>query len=264
MTGTFDVTKNVQNYKTFFLLFVQIALIFGSIRYIFMPNIDQIRTLRNTIVTQELEIQEKQSYLSYLKELASLTLEIEEGVINYALPSENDVITFIVTYEGLGRMENITLMPLSIAPGLIKGEEEQAQTQTQEVTQGKEEERPGLHEFEFEMEATTQEVDSALAFIKELYSARRVFNISELTWVNNEEEDDIALSVMLTTYYFMPPKIKPSAQLVKEGREQGEFIEQLKQTKVYEEVVLDGITGGKQDLFKLEATPPVSTASGRR
>src|SRR3989338_9670223 len=102
-----------------YLVFIILTVI-SMVYFFFLPKYQEIKALKATIATQEKEAAELTSYLAYLVDLANTTLEVEQDIIDYALPSENDVISFIVTYEGLGKFPGVELSPLSITPGLVR------------------------------------------------------------------------------------------------------------------------------------------------
>lgn len=244
----------IQQYAGLILLSVSALVGIGIVVQYILPKYDEIQGLRQTIETQKTQRDELVSYVGYLEELASSTLEVEEEIVSYALPSENDVVSLIVTYEGLGKMENVLVSPFNLSPGLIR---RSADSSDVSAGTGSAEAGDGLlKELEFEMKIETEDNELALAFIREIYKTRRVFTIKSLTWDSPTEEDPpdtpIAISFQLATYYFASEPIGVASEtLVKKGQTQTEFINMLKESKVYEQLVLDSVIVGKEDVFTL-------------
>jgi len=275
----------VQIARRYLGLVILIITIVGSVfvawRFV-IPRVYEIRDLRAKIERDKTKQEDLANYASYLEKLADATLEVEEGLVNYAIPSENDVISLIVTYEGLSKTEGVTVSPFDVAPGAITttedtsvvplsvvGSESDANTQTNSLLDGSGGQvldQYGLMELPFKMHVQTEDPDRARAFISEIYQTRRVFTISQLSWVNPIVSDSlgsssrstsdanklIQIDLSLSTYYYShAPRGIGNADLVKKGREQTDFINNLMNTKVYDQLVLESVPTGKEDLFTL-------------
>ncbi len=251
----------IDRYGGVILLSISVIIGIGIIVQYILPKYDEVQGLRATIETQKTQRDELLSYVAYLEELASTTLEIEEAVVNYALPSENDVVSLIVTYEGLSQTENVRVSPFDLTPGLIRRNtrEENTSDTNAVVDPGIESVETGgieVKELAFEMDIETDDIDTALSFIREIYKTRRVFNIKSLVWTNpndeGSEDEPITVAFKLATYYYeTEPAGIASRDLVQKGKTQNNFIDTLKESKVYEQLVLDSVLVGKEDLFTL-------------
>lgn len=249
----------IRTYQGLVILIGSIVVVVGMVIYVILPKINEITALRDQIKQQIVVRDDLLAYVAYLEELAASTLEVEEDLVNYALPSENDVISLIVTYEGLSRTENILVSPFEFTPGLVRKSRkntpkaEQLTTDTESTIPT----APLVSELPFAMAAETEDQQVAIDFLKSIYKTRRVYNIKNLSWTNpdlTKPEDktiDVALS-LLTYYYQTPPVGYASRELVNKGKTQTEFIQQLRETSVYEDLVLDAVTVGKLDLFRLD------------
>lgn len=229
-----------------YTVFTVLAVI-GLIYFFFIPKYEEIKSLRVTIALQEKEASELRTYLAYLVELANSTLAIEQDIIDYALPSDNDVISFIVTYEGLGKFPGVALQPLSITPGLVSASrrrKEMQPTDASEVIEVINEPK----RFDFNLNAMVTSEEMFKDFITEIYNTRRFIDIHS-TKIMFGDDGKLDLSMAASTYYLPPFTVKSSSYLVKKGKDQIVFFDKLKNSNVYENLVLDGVSVGKTDLF---------------
>ena len=229
--------------------------------YIF-PKYQEIQGVRAEIEILTAKREDLTTYVAYLHELETTTLPLEEELVSYALPSENDVISLIVTYEGLSKTPDVEVSPFDLSPGLIKTTEENGEgtivrgnipTPEASGSTGTE-----SQELEFDMEARTEKPETAIDFINKIHQTRRVFSIKSLTWqnpaddANVEDGDKIVLTMSLGTYYYSSsPKVTGSAELVNKGKTQGDFISKLTNTTIFDALILDSVEVGKEDLFTL-------------
>lgn len=231
-----DLKQKLREYKDFFYPLFILGALFLLLKFFFLPKLFEVFKLRESIERQKTEIEDLASYLNYLKEAASYSLAVEEEAVNYALPYEKNVISLMATFDGLGKIEGTTLSPVSLKPGLISKEEE------------KEEEK--VEEIAFEMEATAEDKESAKKLLQEIYLTGRILEIKDLKWSTIEDEK-IKLNVSSVAYYWPKLKAKPSQKLLEARENQASILEKLRQTKIYEEGVLESVSSGKEDLFSL-------------
>jgi hypothetical protein len=118
-------------------------------------------------------------------------------------------------------------------------------------------------ELEFKMEAKTENPEAALAYVGQIHKTRRLFTIKSLIWQNPlkedaqtpEDADKIILTFNLgTNYYPTTPTVEGSAELVNKGKTQGDFIAQLSATTVYDDLILESVDVGKEDLFTMDGS----------
>lgn len=228
--------QKLKEYKDFFYPLFILGAFFLLLKLFFLPKLFEVVKLRESMERQKTEIQDLTSYLNYLQEAASYSLIIEEETVNYALPYEKNIISLMATFDGLGKIEGITLSPLNLKPGLISKED-------------KEEEAIG--EIPFEMEATAENKEQAKKFLQEIYLTTRILEIKDLKW-SVVEEEKIKLNVSLLAYYW-PNKseVKTSQEAFRGREDEASVLEKLRQTKIYEEGVLEDVPFGKEDLFSL-------------
>lgn len=219
-------------------------------------EIDSLRTNRDTLTT----------YVAYLHELENTTLALEKELVNYAIPSENDVISLIVTYEGLSKIPDVSVSSFDLSPGLISSGKDSEENTTDVAIRAGEPPAAGVEqsgteskELEFKMEVKVEDPQVALDFISKIHQTRRVFTIKNLNWQNPVDEgnsdDDQNITLLIeigTRYYPSNPQISGSADLVNRGKEQGDFIAKLNNTTVYDALVLDTVPVGKDDMFTFE------------
>lgn len=231
-------------YTVFIALFV-----LGLVYFFFIPKYDEIKMLQDTIVQQTKELEETRTYLAYLTELAQSTLGIEQSIIDYAIPSDNDVVSLMVTYEGLSKFPDVNVSPLDISPGLVSSEK---------IDENKSSDQKGKEQpiepksFDFTTQAESNNEKNMHDFIHEIYQARRFLTIKSMTLNRDDVKAAFALSLNLSAYYLPPFTVQPSPDLVKKGKDQSAFFEELKNTKLYDQLILDSVGVGKTDLFNFE------------
>lgn len=233
-----------------------------------VPKIQEIQVTRDEIETLKKKRTDLAYYVQYLKQLASSTLAIEQDLVNYALPSENDVISLIVTYEGLSKTEGVEVSPFNFSPGLIQKVDSDT-----ESTGNTTPENNGattsldIEPLDFTMDISTDKPETAFNFIQKIHKTRRVFSIKSLTWKNPssssstpDTKDKITISMSISTFYYpKDPQVLGSADLVKKGKTQADFIDKLNQTLVFDSLVLDSVQVGKEDFFTLDKSVVVPT-----
>jgi hypothetical protein len=233
-----------------------------------VPKVQEVQTMREEIETLKKKRTDLATYVQYLNQLASSTLEIEQALVNYALPSENDVISLIVTYEGLSKTEGVDVSPFSFTPGLIRKAKTETDTTNQMGENGAgESTSPEIKPLDFTMEVSTEKSETALNFIQKIHNTRRVFSIKSLTWKNplvtsssQGTDNEITISMNISTFYYpKAPQVLGSADLVNKGKTQTAFIDKLNQTMIFDSLVLDSVQVGKQDFFTLDDTVIVPT-----
>lgn len=255
-------TKYLSKYIGFVVLSV-LTILSGVViwKYIW-PKYQEIQAIRAEIVTLTTKQSKLTTYVAYLKELEMTTLPLEEALVNYALPSENDVISLIVTYEGLSKTPDIEVSPFDFAPGLIQKTKTDkngvTSVETTASADGSELATTQSRELEFQMEAKIEKPEVALDFINKIHQTRRLFSIKSLTWKNpikgssDENSKKINLTLNLGTYYYPSiPQVSGSEELVNKGREQGDLIAKLTNTTVFDALILESVEVGKEDFFTL-------------
>lgn len=220
--------------------------------YFFIPSYHEILQLRDDIDLKKADLLDKTEYAQYLAQLADSTLNVEEDVINYALPSENDVITLLVTYEGLAKGDGVEVSPISLAPGVLEDKDNKKAA--------REEKTGGTQMVSFSMEVTADDDEAARSLIRAITSTRRIFDIQSLAWAEPTDQADskLTLSLNLVTYYYLEGNTQSSRALVNQGQEQQSFISQLQNATVFEDLILEGVKLGKEDLFATESTRSAS------
>lgn len=247
------------------IVLVTLTIIAGIViwKYI-LPKYQEIQATRAEIDTLQTKRTQLTSYVAYLHELETTTLPFEEELVNYAIPSENDVISLIVTYEGLAKTPDVKVSAFDLAPGLIQSDNpttnDAVAIRAGEPVAASDDEANGTQsqELEFSMEVKTEKPETALDFITKIHQTRRIFTIKQLSWSNPEEgqteNDNIILTLNLGTHYYpSTPQIVGSEALVNKGKQQGDFIARLNSSTVYDALVLDAVEVGKEDLFTLES-----------
>src|SRR3989344_4892528 len=241
-TATSDIQTTLRDYVGIMVFITEGIIFILLVVNFFVPTYQKIVALRAEISQKETELASLSSYANYLVELASSSLAVEEEIINYALPSENDVVTLIVTYEGLAKTENLEeVSPISLSPGVL-----------QQETEAVEEGQSGVQQVEFSMEITANDGDAANTIIQEITNTSRIFDILDLTWTvpevqEGESTESVDLVIDLATYYYIQPVNIPIGQsIVEQGQEQLEFITQLQQATRFEDLILDGVEVGKE------------------
>lgn len=226
-----------------------------------VPKYQEIQAIRREVADLTQKRDELTAYVAYLHELETTTLPFEEELVNYAIPSENDVISLIVTYEGLSKTPDMEVSPFDLTPGLITSTDPNAKEKAQggAITSGQSGQTgTQSRELEFRMEAKTLKPEVAMQFLGQIHKTRRVFTIKSLIWQNPLKEnandasdrDKIILSFNLGTYYYpTAPTVAGSAELVNKGKTQGNFISQLSSTTIYDGLILESVPVGKEDLF---------------
>ena len=251
-----SVTKTsipIGEYANFIAYIVEGIVLAVLVVYYFIPSYREIRNLQEDVDLKKRTLAEVTGYADYLKQLADTTIDVEESIVDYALPSENDVITLILTYEGLAAAnEDVAVSPLSLEPGVLEREDDP------------EEKLSGLQQIEFGMEVTASDDEAARTFIDQITKTRRIFDISSLSWQEPDadaadENNELTLSLSLTTYYYIGANTAQSRALVRQGQAQQEFITQLRNGTVFEDLILEGIELGKDDLFAKESTQSART-----
>ncbi|MCR4263829.1 MAG: hypothetical protein NUV98_03895 [Candidatus Roizmanbacteria bacterium] len=245
-----DIQTILREYVGFTVLIIEGVILIVLITNFFVPTYNKIMALRAEIAQKETELSSLSGYANYLVELAGSSLAVEEEIVNYALPSENDVVTLIVTYEGLAKTENLEeVSPISLSPGVL-----------QQETEAVEEGQSGVQQVEFSMEITANDGDAANTIIQEITNTSRIFDILDLTWTvpevqEGESTESVDLVIDLATYYYIQPVNIPIGQsIVEQGQEQLEFIAQLQQATRFEDLILDGVEVGKEDLMATTST----------
>lgn len=256
------ITKYLSRYIGVIVLSVlSVVSIYVGWSYIW-PKYQEIQMTRDEIKALSTQKEELTNYVAYLHELETTSLPFEEELVNYAIPSENDVISLIVTYEGLAKTPDVVVSPFDLSPGLI-----QSSKKSEDDPFGTQPDESGLapsgvgtsqsKELEFSMQMETEKPEIALDFINSIHKTRRLFNIKSLLWENPDKSKDpnndtITLSIELGTYYYQgSPKVSGSAELVNRGRTQTDFIAALNATTIYDALILDTVEVGKEDLFVL-------------
>jgi hypothetical protein len=250
------VKEAVKDYTSFIAYIIEGFVFLILVFNFFVPSYHEIQDLNETIETKKNELSDLTEYANYLTQLADSAIDIEEEIVNYALPGENDVITLILTYEGLASQnEDVEVSPISLSPGVL----EQGESDT-------EEDLGGTQTVEFEMEGKAKNEEAALKLIEEITKTRRIFDIQSLSWSepkdtkdDDDENVEITLNISLATYYYLKTKDISSRSLVKQGQGQQEFISQLRSATVFEDLILEGIELGKEDLFIKESTQSART-----
>jgi hypothetical protein len=245
---TKNITRSYKKYLGSVVLIIEILIIAGLVYFLIWPKYNQIKSLRDEIDTSQATLKDTASYADYLEELANSTLAVEQEIIDYVLPSENDVITLLVTYQGISRLEKAKVEPLEVSPGDLKLN-----------PSDNNEEANGLLMIPFKLKASVPDRETGESLINEIRSARRLFSIDSLTWKLSPLKEDSQyakdsegqdMEFALSTYYFIkPPNRQASRMLVRTGQAQTDFINELKTTKIYEDVLLDNSIIGKTDLF---------------
>lgn len=253
------LTAMLKRYKGAFVVVGQVLMLALAINLFFVPKIQDIFDLREEIAKKSEESEKQSSYLSYLKSLQGVSLNLEGEVVHYALPSKNDVISLIVTYEGLGGRSGVQLSPLELTPGLISNPTVEEVSTTNKLlnaegvrsTIKKQVAIPqaGVQSLSFDGSVVASNAETASAFINDIYRTRRLFNIERISWKTNKDET-VTLTITFQTYYYPDTSVKPSEQLVRQGQLQEDFIKNLQNSVVYEEYVLDAVQVGHDDLFQ--------------
>jgi hypothetical protein len=246
----------VKEYTTFFAYIIEGIVFVILVVNFFVPSYHEIQELRDTIEIKRSELADVTDYANYLIELAGSAIEVEEEIVNYALPKENDVITLILTYEGLASQnEDVEVSPISLSPGVLEKEESDT-----------EEEQVGTQMVEFEMQGIAKNEEAAVKLIDEVTKTRRIFDIQTLSWSEpkekkneNANDTEITLDISLNTYYYLKTTERSSRSLVKQGQGQQQFITQLRNATVFEDLILEGVELGKEDLFAKESTGSART-----
>ncbi|MBI4137135.1 hypothetical protein HY469_03675 [Candidatus Roizmanbacteria bacterium] len=245
-----EIQTVVHDFLGFGVLIAEAVILIVLVVNFFVPSYQKIIALRAEISQKEGELLSLSEYSNYLTELANSSLALEEDIVNYALPSENDVVTLILTYEGLAKTENLEdVSPISLEPGVLR----QEQTAIKEG-------QVGVQQVQFSMEITAADEEAAQTVIRELTNTRRIFDIVSLSWVVPEVQEggsaeSIDLVLDLATYYYIQPLNVSSGQsVVQQGQQQQEFIAQLQQTTRFEDLILDGVEVGKENLMETTST----------
>lgn len=244
----------IKRYKGVFVVAIEVLILAVAINAFFVPKILDIFALRGEIEQKIVTASETASYMTYLQSLEGSTIDIESDIVHYALPSENDVISLIITYEGLGARSGVELSPLDLSPGLISSPSSPgADTKkTQSSNKGKSSDvAEGIQSLSFDATAKIDNPDTAEAFIKDIYRARRLFDIKRMSW-RTENDGTLTLDMTFLAYYYPEQFINPSEKLVRKGKQQEQFIQDLNNSVVYDEFILDNVRVGKQDLFEYE------------
>src|SRR3989344_65314 len=249
-TATSDIQTTLRDYVGIMVFITEGIIFILLVVNFFVPTYQKIVALRAEISQKETELASLSSYANYLVELASSSLAVEEEIINYALPSENDVVTLIVTYEGLAKMEGLEeVSPISLAPGVLQQEKEAI-----------EEGQTGVQQVLFAMEIKAENEEAADAIIQEITNTSRIFDILNLSWTvpevqEGENTESVDLVIDLATYYYIqPPNIVSGQAIVEQGKSQIEFISKLQQARRFEDLILDGVEVGKEDLMETTST----------
>ena len=170
-TATSDIQTTLRDYVGIMVFITEGIIFILLVVNFFVPTYQKIVALRAEISQKETELASLSSYANYLVELAISSLAVEEEIINYALPSENDVVTLIVTYEGLAKMEGLEeVSPISLAPGVLQQEKEAI-----------EEGQTGVQQVLFAMEIKAENEEAADAIIQEITNTSRIFDILNLS-----------------------------------------------------------------------------------
>lgn len=247
-----DIVSIIGDYVGFAIFIAQGVILILLVLYFFIPSYTTIMALRGDIDAKDDELLSLSNYANYLQELANSSLAVEEEIIDYALPSENDVVTLILTYEGLAKTEGLTdVSPISLSPGVLRKEKS-------DIAEG----LSGVQEVPFSMEISAEDEEAATTIIDEIGNTQRIFDIVNLTWTvplsldgEVQSTDAINLSLRLATYYYIEPDIVQSGQaIVEQGQIQQEFIAQIQQAKRFEDLILDGVEVGKEDLMAEAST----------
>jgi len=236
-----EYIRKLKEYKDFLYPLFILGLLLVLFKGFFLPKAGEIIFLREERKRMENKVNELTSYLSYLQNLKFSSLPIEEEIVNYALPSEKNIISVIVAFEGLGKIEGVSLEPFSLKPGIIsqgkrKGKEKQAPSKVQEIV--------------FEMRAKAEDEQAAKKLLEKILVSRRTLAIKSLKW-SLDREGKINLNLSLLAYYLPNFTVDVSQKLVKEGDSRRAFLEKLKQTESYEEKISETTAAGKEDLFSL-------------
>ena len=237
-----------------------LAYVVGS--SFFMPKVQDVLALREEISMKEIELADKQEYAAYLERLEGDPIKFESDVVNYALPSKNDVISLIITYEGLGRQDGIIVSPLDISPGLISDEPPPAISESEpEPEEGlsfssspSPKPAQGLKELAFLMNVEAKDKETAIEFLKDVYKVRRMFTIDNMSW-EVTETNAILMKLAVRTFYYPHLDILGSKELVQGGIAQETFINELTQTVTYDDYILDSVRVGKDNLFSYSSVP---------
>ena len=251
-----------------------LAYVVGS--SFFMPKVQDVLALREEISMKEIELADKQEYAAYLERLEGDPIKFESDVVNYALPSKNDVISLIITYEGLGRQDGVIVSPLDISPGLISDEPPPVFSKSElepeeglsldkvitdvalpdETTSSPPPPKPaqGLKELAFLMNVEAKDKETAIEFLKDVYKVRRMFTIDNMSW-EVTETNAILMKLAVRTFYYPHLDILGSKELVQGGIAQETFINELTQTVTYDDYILDSVRVGKDNLFSYSSVP---------
>lgn len=278
-----SVKKALNKFRSLGLWGVFVIFMYSAVTLFFMPKIQDVLTLREDINAGQMELDDKIEYAQYLQRLEGEPIKLEGDIVNYALPSKNDVVSLIITYEGLGRQEGMVLAPLDISPGLISDEEdEQDSSAIKELTpsiEESDEESPEedaetvvvsdapanvkrapkppvsrLKDVVFLMSIVADERDTAIRFLQDVYGTRRVLSIDNMSWqINNEKK--IAMKLSVRAYYYTDPSHVATAELVRSGMVNDGFIDELKNAVTYDQYVLDTVAVGKENLFGYSRIP---------
>jgi hypothetical protein len=230
-------------YRPWILLVVNVLILAFSINQFFIPTISDIQTLREDISVLQDSVNEKSSYSSYLGSLANAKLPEEQEIVHYALPSTNDIISIIVSYEGFNRLPGITLDPFDIRPGIINASQGSPSLSSGVQVQ------EAVSETSFDLRVTADNFDRVIDFVNAVHNNRRAMNIKRLSWETISDQQ-IRMSVSLVTYYYNRGDVKSSSALVLKGKDQQAFIDQLENTVVYGNYILDSVPVGKRNLME--------------
>lgn len=244
------IKKIIRTYGGLLTLVSLYAVFFILSALYIVPNIREIPALRKSLVDQETELRETSAYARYLEELSHTGLQAEEELVNYALPSENDVISFITTYVGISKQSQITVEPIVYSPGLLSSEKDPLPQELRDSAFAyKAKSLSGLQTIPFTMQARAENADAAERFIRTIHQTRRIFDIQQIDWVQ-EDSGSILLTFVIHTYYYLPDLKTVNTSLVEKGRMNDQaLLDKLRQMVMYDTLVFEPIQVGKRDLF---------------
>lgn len=240
----------ISQIKGYLIPLLVVIFVFFSFKNYFEPKYQDIVAWRQKIPDQKEEAADLFNYLTYLKKLAANPGNIEENVVNYALPKDKDVATLIITYEGLSKLEKVTVDPLTIQAGVISEDQEGMGSVTKTASPEEEKNRFEPQVIDFKMTAKSTELDALKKLMDEILATRRVLEIKDVT-LNFDDKDNKKIDFSLIAYYFPNPNPqKSSSRLATINYD--DLVSKLSEAKVYEQAVLTDVETGKEDLFSEE------------
>lgn len=235
-----DYKRVFRKYQDFFYPVAILLVILVSLRIYFFPSLTEVFALRDKIATKQRELNDTAAYFSYLESVTSAAVVAEEEVVNYALPDEKNTITLLVTLEGIAKAAGAQVSKaISLRPGALSSAEETTATNAKKETKDV---------LPLEMEVLVENVDQSQLFLSEIYKARRVLEITDLRW-DLLKDNRIRLKVGMNAFYLPSQQVKATRSLAESVQQQSALVTQLGQTKIYEDVVINGSSLGKNDPF---------------